>query len=407
MQRRASIWFGLAVLLCPLNSWAQNPDDAQIRAAIRRGVQYLKGRQNPEGIWNYPGHELGITSLAALALVENGVAPDDPAIKNALEFVRSAAPSNVQTYDISLAILFLTQVGDKRDKELIQHLGARLAAGQLNSGGWTYVCPQVAPAAPIGGSVTNKPKGNAEASRRAGRINAGGGARAGIGDNSNTQFAVLGIWAAGRAGLDVKATMIEVDRRFRGSQSPGGGWGYAGPGDADAMTCAGLMSLVLAKGHKVLEGQMVNRPPDKDQPEGPGGRPKMDSDTQIDRGIQRVEFYANNINPGSTLYFLWSIERVGVALGLSRIGRVDWYNRGATVLLQTQQMDGGWKSNRGDLSDTSFALLFLRRSNLTEGMPQLITSRSGGDSSDNKMRAGKLEDLKRSVRTPDPTNNDK
>jgi hypothetical protein len=370
-------------------------------------VQYLKGRQNRDGTWSYAGHELGITSLAALALVENGVAPDDPSIKNALEFVRSSAPSNVQTYDISLAILFLTQVGDNRDKELIQQLGVRLAAGQLISGGWTYVCPLVAPTAPTGGSVTNKPRGNAEAGRRAGRINAGGAGRGGIGDNSNTQFAVLGIWAAGRAGLDAKGTMIDVDRRFRGSQSPGGGWGYSGPGDTDAMTCAGLMSLVLAKGRKVLEGQMVNRRPDKDQPEGPGGRPKMDSDPQIDRGIQRVEFYANNISPNSTLYFLWSIERVGVALGLSRIGHVDWYNRGASVLLQTQQMDGGWRSNRGDLADTSFALLFLRRSNLTEGMPQLITSRSGGDSSDNKMRAGKLDDLKRSVRTPDPTNNDK
>jgi len=146
---------------------------------------------------------------------------------------------------------------------------------------------------------------------------------------------------------------------------------------------------------------MVNRAPDKDKPEGPGGRPKMESDTQIDRGIQRVEFYANNISPNSTLYFLWSIERVAVALGLSRIGHVDWYNRGAAILLQTQQADGGWRSNRGDLSDTAFALLFLRRSNLTEGMPQLVTSRSGGDSNENKMRAGKLDDLKRSVKSPD------
>jgi hypothetical protein len=404
MSRRASIWLVLTIVLCPSFAWAQNADDAQIRAAIRRGVQFLKGRQNRDGTWNYSGHELGITALAALALVENGVAPDDPAIKNAADSVRSAAASNTQTYDISLAILFLTRIGDKNDRELIQQLGARLAAGQLNSGGWTYICPAVASAAPVGGSVTNRPKGNADG-RRAGQINAARGARPGIGDNSNTQFAVLGIWAAGRAGLDVKGTMIEVDRRFRGSQTQAGGWGYAGTGDTDAMTCAGLMSLVLAKGQKVLEGQMTNRRPGIDKPEGPGGRPKMDSDTQIDRGIQRVEVYANSIGPSSSLYFLWSVERVAVALGLSRIGHVDWYNRGASVLLQTQQAEGSWRSGRGpgpsEISDTAFALLFLRRSNLTEGMPQLVTSRAGGDSSENKMRAGKLDDLIRSVKSPD------
>jgi hypothetical protein len=405
MSRRASIWFSLAIVLCPFSASAQNADDAQIRTAIRRGVKFLKERQNRDGTWNYSGHELGITALAALALVENGVAPDDPMIKNSADFVRSAAASNTQTYDISLAILFLTRIGDKNDRDLIQELGTRLAAGQLVSGGWTYVCPLLAAPAPVGGSVTNRPKGKTDPARRAGQINAARGARAGIGDNSNTQFAVLGIWAAGRAGLDVKGTMIEVDRRFRGSQSTGGGWGYSGTGDTDAMTCAGLMSLVLAKGQKVLEGHMVNRRPDTDKPEGPGGRPKMDSDTQIDRGIQRVEFYANSISPNSSLYFLWSVERVAVALGLSRIGHVDWYNRGASVLLQTQQAEGAWRSGRGpgpsEISDTAFALLFLRRSNLTEGMPQLVTSRSGGDSSENKMRAGKLDDLIRSVKSPD------
>ncbi len=400
MNRRTIICSCLAAILVPLPASAQNDQsDAQIRAAIRRGVQFLRGHQNGDGHWNYGGHELGITSLVALAILENGVTLDDPAVKNALQYVRTNASQNSMTYDISLAILFLVRVGDPRDRELIHLLGVRLAAGQLSSGGWSYQCPLVMQAPKSSGSVTNSPRNNPDAARRSGRINIAPGLRPGVGDNSNTQFAVLGIWSAGRAGMDIRATMAEVDKRFRTSQASSGGWGYSGRGDTDAMTCAGLMSLVLAKGHKVLEGQMVNRRPDKDQPEGPGGRPKMDSDPQIDRGIQRVEFYANNINLGSTLYFLWSVERVGVALGGSRIGRVDWYTKGASVLLQAQQADGSWRSNRGELSDTSFALLFLRRSNLTEGMPQLVTGRSR-ESNENQMRAGKLEDLIRSVRPP-------
>ena len=175
--------------------------------------------------------------------------------------------------------------------------------------------------------------------------------------NSNTQFAVLGVWAAGRAGLNVSGPMELIDQRFRTTQSQQGGWAYNGPrGESDSMTCAGLMALALAKGHRTLEAQMVNRPPDKDPPEGPAERPKMESDSQIDQGIRRVEQFANNINPGSQLYFLWSLERVGVALSMPRIGRVDWYGRGAAVLVQTQHADGSWRSGHSELADTAFEI---------------------------------------------------
>ncbi len=399
----------LLVLAVPAAARAQNAEaDEQIRTAIRRGVQYLKMHQQADGSWNYGGHQVGITALAGLALAENGVTVDDPALKRAYEYVQANAPSNVQTYDISLAILFLVRVGKASDNDLIKGLGARLAAGQLASGGWTYNCPSSVPVPPAA-SVTNKPSAKtdttkpgakADAPKRAGRINIAPPLRAGFGDNSNTQFAVLGIWAAGRIGLDVKDTMAEVDRRFRGTQAGTGGWGYNGPGaDTSAMTCAGLMALILAKGEKTLEAQMVARRGGADQPEGPGGRPKMDSDKQIDKGIERVEFYAARLGPGANHYLLWSIERVGVALGTARIGRVDWYSAGATFLIKSQNADGSWRSSYGDLADTSFALLFLRRSNLAKGMPQLVTNR-GGTESETKMRAGSLEDLIKTVKPP-------
>jgi hypothetical protein len=388
----------------PLVTLAQDDrKDAEITQAIRRGVEYLKSQQQIAGNWSYQNHDVGITALTGLALAENGVPATDPQMKRAYQYVQANAPSTTQTYDISLAILFLVRMGEATDNDLIQQLGARLAAGQLPSGGWSYHCPLVVPANPAA-SVSNKPPAErAETPRRGGRLNAAKVMRGGaFGDNSNTQFAVLGVWAAGRAGLEVKDTMAAVEQRFRTTQSAQGGWGYSRPGsESDAMTCAGLMALVLAKGHKALGGQMINRRPDGEQPEGLGGRPKMESDPQIDAGIRRVEAYANNMHNNSTLYFLWSVERVGVALGVARIGRVDWYSRGATVLLQTQRANGSWDAGRGDLADTAFALLFLRRSNLTEGMPQLITSRSD-DSGGNRMRSGGLEDLIRTVRPAGP-----
>ncbi len=385
----------LVVSLSPLRLSAGDGDDQRIRAAIHRGVQFLKQSQQSDGSWPYPGHAVGITSLAGLALAENGHSLEDASLKNAYEFVRTSAPGETQTYDIALAILLLSRVGAEQDQELIQQLGSALVAGQLSTGGWSYVCPGV-PAGPVA-QLSNAGRNKPEAVRRTGRIAAGGRAKqGGFGDNSNTQLAVLGLWAAGRAGLDVRDAMTEVDRRFRGSQSPRGGWGYKAGGDSDAMTCAGLLALVLAKGQKTLENQVVNAKPAA-APEGPGGRAKMASDALIEKGIKRVEQYAAGTGPASTLYYLWSLERVCVAMGLSRLGNVDWYERGATLLLQNQHTDGSWSSNRGALADTSFALLFLRRSNLAKGMPQLMTGRGASDSG-NRMRAGSLEDLLRTVR---------
>jgi len=380
--------------------------DESVRTAIRKGVQYLKTHQRSDGSWQYSSHDLGITSLVGLALAENGVSIEDPVLKRAYEFVQAHAANQVQTYDISLAILFLVRIGKATDNDLIQLLGARLAAGQLSSGGWTYNCPQVIPSSPSP-SLSNKPatKSKQEAKRdgkvaqRRGNLVATGRA-AGFGDNSNTQFAVLGIWAAGQVGLDVTEVLANVDGRFRTTQAGSGGWGYNAPGaDTPAMTCAGLMALILAKGQKTLEAQMSNQPPDATAPEGPGGKPKMASDNQIDRGIGRVEFYASRLNPQTNHYFLWSLERVGVALGTARIGRVDWYSTGTDLLIRSQNADGSWRSAHGEFSDTSFALLFLRRSNLTKGMPQLVTNR-GGDTGETRLRAGTLDDLLKTVRSP-------
>ncbi len=72
---------------------------------------------------------------------------------------------------------------------------------------------------------------------------------------------------------------------------------------------------------------------------------------------------------GKNYYFLWSLERVGVAYGLKTIGDKDWYAFGAEVLVANQQNDGSW---HGDFAicgaDTCFALLFLKRANLTRDL---------------------------------------
>jgi hypothetical protein len=80
----------------------------------------------------------------------------------------------------------------------------------------------------------------------------------------------------------------------------------------------------------------------------------------------------------NNLYFMWSLERVGMVYGLKTIGRVDWYEWGSKSLIKSQQRDGSWTGDgtHGISVEhaTAFALLFLSRANLAE---DLATSMRG------------------------------
>lgn len=114
----------------------------KVNDAIEKGVKFLKRSQQPDGGWSTnKQYGVGYAALPALTLLECGVAGDDAGIQKAAAYVREKAPQLTGTYELSLAILFLDKLGDKRDQNLVRHLAARLIAGQQLNGGWTYNCP--------------------------------------------------------------------------------------------------------------------------------------------------------------------------------------------------------------------------------------------------------------------------
>ena len=142
---------GLIALLLSIASSAPrrvptSPDDQAIARAIERGVAYLREQQSEDGHWTEPSqpeHRLGMTALAGLALMENGIAHNSPAIKRARAVVVELAADSDQTYDLALAILFLARCQQGRRGEadpLIQALGRKLARGD-HEGIWTYTVP--------------------------------------------------------------------------------------------------------------------------------------------------------------------------------------------------------------------------------------------------------------------------
>jgi len=246
------IRLGLVLLVSPpipLSTWAADaPTAAEVDAAIARGVENLRNRQEPTGGWSYSSngdHALGITALAGLALLENGVDPADPALVSANDVVQRLSVRSNQTYDLALAILFLARFREGRtgaNDALIRRLARRLEAGE-SGGMWSYTVPMVDEQ---DGQAAKPRRRNPRNSRR--------------GDNSNTQFALLGIWAAGRTGFDSNAALEAINDHFRSSQNDDGRWGYTpGEGGKNAMTCAGLMGLAIAAARPSLAERQTAR----------------------------------------------------------------------------------------------------------------------------------------------------
>lgn len=368
-----------AVTLCKPCAAQQD----KVKAARERAIEFLKNKQKKAGNWDFKTHEVGITALCTIALIENGVPLRDPVIQKGYEYVKESSAGLKNTYDIALASVLLSRVGDRRDKAKVKSLAARLIAGQLESGGWTYTCPAVDPEVINDRTRLPKPK-------------------EGFGDNSCTQFAVLGLWVASRTGLDIDKSLVKVAKRFTNTQLEDGGWSYTAkvegaagaepvkPASGPSMTGAGIFCLAVAQAAQLREiqksGKKAERKEAKENKESPENESPEKEDTPsqtllenpiFSRGLKRTGDFVKTIGNGSARYFMWSVERVGVLLGLEKLGDVDWFDRGSAALLASQRDDGGWpsahvESDPDGLADTSFALLFLRKANLGSDISRLL-----------------------------------
>jgi hypothetical protein len=382
------------------------------------------------------GHGIGPTCLSGLALLEGGVPVDDPALKRITQLVREAAYTETRTYQLSLCLMFLDRLGDPADVPLIQALAVRLLVGQTHKGGWTYSCISGVSAAELQLLKAMKPnqdgpagKLHPDVERYAQSLVATRGQTGGIqpgdsgtDDNSNTQFAVLAIWMARKHGVPVENALKLIEQRFLATQSPRtGGWGYiisdtrAGFDDAlmgsPSMHCAGLIGLATAVGRREerlaqadAKKEPPKTPPDSKKnlddpffnPPAKGTEPKKTpkrAPDHIDRAVQLAlaglgQHVAESARAGRgalvianegqhgrhDLYFLWSLERVGVIFGVEKLGGVNWYEAGAHSLVLTQARDGSWGTGPGYGPEvgTAFAVLFLCRSNLARDLSSKV-----------------------------------
>ncbi|WP_152050636.1 VWA domain-containing protein [Tautonia marina] len=332
--------------------------DPRIDTATANGVEYLRRQQSRAGHWDYRlahDHRLGMTALCGLAMMENGVSSEDEAIVRASEVVRELAISSDQTYDLALAILFLSRLQGTNRGELdglIQRLARRLEGGH-NGGFWSYRVPLgTSYEAGSTGPGGTRPPGDS------------GGFLGGPGDLSNTQFALLGIWTGGRHEYNSDAALEALDDHLRSTVNPDGGWGYRpGIASAPAMTCAGLMGLAIAASRPSLAERLTSLARGE----------ALVADPVFAKALEKVSADARFIGSSTDVYYLWSLERVCVALGLSDLNGLDWYAIGAESLLNRQLPNGGWPPGSWQsLPETCLALLFLRKSNLAFELDRVL-----------------------------------
>jgi hypothetical protein len=402
-----------------------------IDKAIDNGVAALKRLQRNDGTW--PHEKLGATALAGLTLLECGVKDDDKAVVAAANVCRKRALTTLDTYSLSLIVIFLDRLDKPEDTPIIEACIVNILAGQNTFGGWDYNCVQAFGEqelkAVLDESSTDD-KRELKGSRDLSKLPAKGKrdkdelprtvkekiaiiARSGgntkvmgaLGDNSNTQFATLGLWAGRRYGVPTQAGLLKIDDRYRNSQIADGSWGYSPPPKVNgnmgptqrgigsaAMTCAGLLGLACGHGAK------------GDAKKNKDGKVSIDvsADKSLNAGLaalatavgEPVGWKGTGQAPdavstasGKAYYYLWSLERVCVVLGLETLGKKDWYNWGAEVLLKSQRGDGSWGGEYAESgADTCFALLFLKKANLLHDLSSSI--KSVKDPGERKLKSG-------------------
>ncbi|QJW99701.1 hypothetical protein [Frigoriglobus tundricola] len=423
-------FLGLIEAAAPSVASGATPDE--IKRSIKAGADALRTRYErgaPGGGVGAGGgigasgvNQVGTTCLVGLALLEAGAPVNDTAVKAITATVRDAAYSQTNTYSIALCLMYLDRLGEPADVPAIQMLAVRLLVGQTSAGGWGYVCIPAVPAdveqrlramrpGAAGKLHPDVEKYGQALTAAAQQTGAAGG------DNSNTQFAVLGVWMSRKHGVPVDNALDLVEKRFAATQDQQtGSWPYSGgaaPG-SPAMYCAGLLGMatgVARREERRLKAELQAGPKPDGKPADPfynppagaapqkqPARPADGRDLVVQRAFTGLGASFDDLARNKKLlsgqvahghgdyYFLWSLERAGVVYGVDKVGGIDWYAVGSSALLQAQGQNGLWSpAGYGADVNSAFAILFLCKSNLARD----LSSKVQKDPTNTELRAGR------------------
>ena len=316
-----------------------NPHEVRIFTADL--IRTLYDFQTDEGHWEGTGglpmeadyHFGGTTALCTYALLAAGESPQNPRIRQAVDWLLRNPSRGVYTSAVRLNAFSYLPFATIREAAAadLQYL-VRAQIPMIN--------PETRQPNPAGGLY------NYTTEYSVTRI-----------DHSASQFAALGMWAADQMGMNVSQQFwADTEQAWLRDQNTDGGWSYnqsAQSGDSTgSMTAAGVATLFLTNDHLRARGEAVAR----------GAL----SNEAIERGVAwlakhfRVDRnpFGGSVETIPPYYWLYAVERVGLAGGLKYFGDHNWFDEGVRGLAARHTPGGRYEENP---RNTAFALLFMAR----------------------------------------------
>src|SRR5579862_4242159 len=360
-------------LVLAASAHAQAVDEAKVDQAIKKGVEFLRGAKSPDFHNGYKNSDV----LIFWTFIHAGVAQDDPKFKTLLDAVMSEPLE--KTYKVALTAMCLEEIDRVKYQEKIAQCAQFLVDNQCKNGQWNYGSPTEfikdvkVPAAPkavasgggaAGPGQTLAKDGKPKVLQHVAVKKMKDGPD--VGDNSNSQYAALGLRACFDAGVTLPEGVVLLavkwwrESQFKdpkkekaavaSSASVSGkveGWNYKDEASLPdkppyhAMTAGGVGALVIYD-------YMLDR--------------KWKDDSFVKAGMNWLTVHYE-VQPGNT-YYLYGLERAAILFGTEKIGDHFWYAEGAEALINAQAADGSWGKDTDWFNttwDTCFSVLFLRR----------------------------------------------
>jgi hypothetical protein len=387
-------------------------DQQKVDKAIENGIKYLKSKNASHLTKSqHAGTTVSRRELALLTYTHADVPEADPAFKELFDSMM--ADKLEATYCVALQAMILEEVQRVKFQNRIWMCAQFLVDNQSAAGYWGYGSPSIyvedipttterkevssgggsggikkfdslpPPGVKVKPPVASKKKVE---KKREGTAN----------DNSNSQYAALGMRACHDAGIVFQESVIEkalqwwkgaqkneklpeepvIEGGVAGPEKPKGGgtvamsraenkaaplgWCYVNHGEHKAygsMTAGAVGALAIYNYIRDNDGgKRKSWKGDKDCHEGLQWLAKNFSVTYNPGPYEHANMEENSKH--QYYYFLYGMERAGMLYGTEILGTHKWYPEGAKQLCADQKPDGSWGAGT---DDTCFAILFLKR----------------------------------------------
>lgn len=404
--------------------------ERQVGSAILDGCDYLIANQKPDGSFGSVGNtRMGLHGLCLMALLHGGQRRDSGAVRRGLAYLEAqkwgfvATGFNGYTYDAAVLLMFLQlyyepelqRSGMMQADTPRKYEAARKAMTALISEPHRAIVLKLLDT--IGAYHTGAMEGWTYRKYENQKLQ--------LGDNSNSQYAMLGYKAGALLGaeFDDEVFLVESKRlveqqvevgwmppvpafrrdewgkplddrkktETRGTIKPVT-WGYVCSPSSEClpqMIAAGMSSLMICLDELKLRGKLEKAHEAKVEAAICAGLATLHSTFYGQDGSNELWGELSETMEGWGVYYnLYSIERGCVLAGAKYLGgKLDWHRSGSEILIGLQGKDGAWHGRRYEgvaaekaaattdvprLIDTCLAILILKAA----AMP--VITESGG-----------------------------